>query len=220
MANDVLTATNQDEVYSSNRLPGYFFLGDFYVMLEIIDKLPSRGTVIQIGTFLGRSAKFWAELFRQQNKIYNIICLDTYDNTADDVFNQHLRSKFAGDIATVTSFLHKKKTNLEIVIDNLKQYGEIQHYVYDIFVNSPEDIQASNIVCVFDDAVHTRQGVKQSFDSWFNRLEYDGIYCGHDYSLNFLEVMETVNNIAAENDLKLQLPRKDSSMYYLIKKRV
>lgn len=202
-----------DEIYLNNRLPGYFFSGDFHALAEIVEKLPDSGTVIHIGTFLGRSAKFWIELFRSHNKKYKIICLDTYENDAEHVYDLHLTSNFAGDISTIKSFLVREKTNLEMVQYFLKDYEEIECKVYDIFLNKPEDVVTSNIVCVFDDAVHTAQGVKQCFDSWFDKIEVGGIYCGHDY--NF--VKDTIEDISKENKLNLVLPRKDSSMYYFIK---
>lgn len=204
-----------EDIYIKNRIPGHFYLGDFYSLVEISNLLPESGTILNIGTYFGRSAKFWADILRHQNKQYQIICLDIFTNRAEDVFDAYMGTGSAGDLLLIKDFLHKTKNNLEMAQDILKEYKEIKFSTYDILTDSPKKINIDNLKCVFDDSLHTTKGVDKCFQDWFPLLGSDGIYCGHDYSPGWHpEVFRQVNIISKNMKLKIHIPRKDSSMYY------
>lgn len=204
-------------LYNQNKFPGYFFNGDFKTLVDVVRQLPNKGTIVEIGTFLGRSTKFWADTSKLLNKEFDIICLDTYNNKGSDVFNENLNARIGGTLNSVNKFVHNKLTNLEMLEENFKQYKNIKFIKYDIFKNTPESLRLNDVVCVFDDAVHTSQGVTKTFNDWFPILEYNGIYCGHDYSQNYPEVISTINSITSTNNLNLVKPKQNSSMYYFTK---
>lgn len=200
--------------YVDNTIPGYFFIGDYYSLEEIVKQLPNSGTLVEIGTFLGRTAMFWAELLRKHNKKYRIICLDLFENKGEEVWKNSMISIFAGDIKTVLDLVKNKKDNYTLVKELLAKYPEIELHKFDLYKNTPNELDIKNVTCVFEDAEHTRSGVRQCLNNWYPLLEPNGIYCGHDFSPNFREVILEVNTFANENNLEIVTPRQDSTVYY------
>lgn len=214
----MMTIEELNEIYFENPIIGFFQLGDFYRLNDIVDKLPDEGTIVHVGTYFGRSASLLADLFRSKNKKYKIVCLDTYDNVPALVAEQYNSNVgLTGDISTISNFLLGVQSNIDSARENLKDYLEIECHVYDIFKNKPQELNLSNVVCVFDDSVHSEAGVTQVFNDWYPVLEEKGIYCGHDYSETFMEVFNTVNRLVEENNVELQLPTAGSSVFHFIK---
>ena len=62
---------------------------------DIVNDLPESGKMIEIGSYVGKSAVAWAEAFEQAGKEYTIHCVDTFQGITDKgrttVMNEELK---------------------------------------------------------------------------------------------------------------------------------
>lgn len=199
---------------------GYIYEGDFEAFKSIVNYLPNEGTLVEIGCLMGRSSVLWAEIFRRYKKNYKIYCLDIFDYTPKTFLDSHLSSSFTRigrHIKTLRPFINNDLNHYQMFKEITKDYKEIEPIIFDIFKNSPKDLNIDKVTCVFDDSVHNKEAALINLNNWFNRLEENGLYCGHDYSDNFPGLVDGITEFCYNNNLKVHT-KKDSVTYYLSKK--
>ncbi len=195
----------------TNLPPGSFFNNDILAIYDIACRLPNSGLLVEIGSFVGRSATCWAQIFRQLGKKYRIYCLDTYHNSIEEIYkrNRNFENYFRDNPKVMTM------NNFEFIQYAVRDYPEIICVEFDLFKMSPKDLGINQVDCVFDDSLHSKQSIEKCFDDWYPIINLGGVYCGHDYDSNFPTVVNTVNRIAQTNDLTVH--NKDSSVFYFLK---
>jgi hypothetical protein len=158
-------------------------------------EIPKNGTVVEIGSFLGRSGWHWAKSVDPSVTVY---CIDSWDTALYHRYNiDEVRSKLRGN-NTNTSINFSIETFLENVKDcpNIIPIKARSPYI-------PKDIleKLTNLDCVYIDDSHVNPEFKINFDFWRDRVRPGGIFCGDDFHAG--DVCLTVGRYSAKNRKQL-----------------
>lgn len=198
-------AARQDyaDLFGSGDVPGYLTEADIDAIEQLVNKLPSTGTIVEVGTFLGKSAVEWANNTAKQTKDFKIICIDSFTSPVE-ILQDLLR---AADFDVPESdnhfqmFRHYTKDHSNIV-------------ALEAFFN--EDFEFDHeIDLLFEDSDHTQKTLSHALPFWWSRIKQGGILSGHDYQMR--DVKTAVDTFAVINNLKLKI-FSNSSIWYIEKK--
>jgi predicted O-methyltransferase YrrM len=67
-------------LFGPGDVPGYLSEEDMQAIGELVTMIPPTGILVEVGTFLGKSAVEWAKNIQQQHKDYKIICIDSFNS--------------------------------------------------------------------------------------------------------------------------------------------
>lgn len=166
--------------YDLENLPfGYINPNEAKILASYASTIPENGVIVEVGSFLGRSAVILA---RHAKPTVKIFCIDTFDEN-HMVTTDTMGLSYRPEVNSVLN-LHKefiKNTAMYKNIIPLKGY-------------SPYDIEYPNyeIDMFFLDAGHINPNDKDNLDFFFPLVKYNGIICGHDYYNEFPDVIENV----------------------------
>jgi len=143
-----------------NDVHGYFGYGKLYE--SIVDEIPDNETIIEIGSYKGRSTSYLMELCLKKQKKINIICIDHFLGSVEH----------QGEANLYDNFLHNTSNMLyryPIVV--LKgDSNEIHKFI-------PE----KSIYACMIDASHDYVSVKKDICNYLPKIKSGGIICGDDY---------------------------------------
>lgn len=190
------------ELFGSGDVPGYLTEGDMSAIEQLVDKIPNAGTIVEIGSFLGKSAVEWAKNTHKKNKNYKIICIDSFNSQVD----------ILEDLLKVADFdIPKLDSHLEMFYHYTSPYKNIVPLETFFDENFQFDL---NVDLVFEDSDHTQKTLSHALPFWWQRLNNGGILSGHDYSVR--EVKTSVDLFALSNNLTVK-KFPDSSIWYIEK---
>lgn len=168
-----------------NNIPGFFNDKDIQVVQQLGKKIKDNGIIVEIGSFVGRSAVSWA---KSVNNTVDIICIDRYvDNNIEDTIDNW--ECLSGKNFTIDD-IHPTNDNFIKYTSPYKNIQQLKGY-------SPQDIYTDwdkNVDLVFIDAAHSNyELLMNNLCYWLYWLKDDGILCGHDFRLHN-EVVVNMNN--------------------------
>jgi len=175
---------------------------------QIAQKLPDNCTIVELGTFFGKSAICWAEVLRGLNKTCKIYTLDLFHLTNKIAIDYKVNSSLCG-IESIWPFILGECSHLEIVQRLVEPYPEIELVVSD-FYNDPADFK--NVDCVYYDGWDDA-GLGECIDKWLAVLNENGIYSGQWYHLP--KLAEKAESLS----MNLIIPKEYSTVYYLERKQ-
>lgn len=202
------------EYIMHSNVPGWFSDGDIAAITKIAEQLPDQGVLVELGVGFGRSTTIWAELFRKMNKSYTIIGVDKFQHVPIEInyVHEHI-SPIDGDRTLLTPFLNGKQTQYDVAKRMTQDYPEIQLVKHDLETDEPfiRDVQ-----CIFEDSKHTPDAYNHVIRNWYNKLDRNGIFCGHDYSRElFPDLVDAIDVYADIHDLEI-VTYPDSVVYSYI----
>jgi predicted O-methyltransferase YrrM len=198
----VAARQDYEDLFGSGDVPGYLTEGDMAAIEQLVKKIPDTGTIVEVGSFLGKSAIEWAKNTAKQNKDYKIICIDSFTSTIE----------ILQDLLDTADF---------VVPDSDSHFQMFRHYTkpysnivwLEAFFN--EDFEFDQQVdLLFEDSDHTQRTLNHALPFWWSRINPGGILSGHDYCLR--EVKTAVDIFAVINNLEVKL-FSDSSIWYIEK---
>ena len=160
------------------------------------------GITVEIGTYLGGSAKILAE---GSKKVY---CIDVFEDI--DLIKNKEAKKECKDIWKDKGFTYKDiKAKLELVYENIEVIkGESEQVA--------KEWKKEQIDLIFIDGDHTYEGVKTDFESWFPHLRKGAIILFHNS--NYKSVQKFAMELTKDKRVKvLGLPQ--NSLIVVFKKR-
>lgn len=146
---------------------GYCNFADIYA--RMVQEAPDEAHLVEIGTFLGRSACLMAELIRESGKPLLFDTVDLFDDS-------HLPEWAKKDIAG--------KTKLQVCRQYLVQAG-VDHLVNIVplpSVKAAELFQDKSVWFAWIDADHSREAVAADVAAWYPKIKPGGYIGGHDYN--------------------------------------
>jgi predicted O-methyltransferase YrrM len=176
------------------------------IELKIIESLakevPPNGLIVEVGSMFGRSAICWASTASSSD----VYCIDFfYENfkSTHSIPDDHcIENRFP---------LSDKEYNIKHeFISNTKHLPNI-HMIQG---ESPKDFPEINkeIDLFFLDAAHSNPSDWDNLCYFVPLIRSGGMICGHDYSIDYPDVMRNVNEISKQ--LKLPVVRfSDSSIW-------
>lgn len=190
-------------LFGSGNVPGYFADGDIAAVEQIVGMLPTNSRIVELGSFLGKSAVIWAEQLINQGKQGTIVCIDT----------------FQASPTTLNMLL--EEAEFDVPPGELNQSEMFDYYTKDWpNIQKLQCLFDKNFVwnldvdCAFEDSDHSEKTLSISLPFWWDCLKSQGILCGHDYTL--LTVKKMVDLFALEKQVKVQL--FNNSSIWMIRK--
>ena len=144
---------------------GYFNPANEKKLREIITSKPIK-TVIEVGTWLGASARFMASLLPADGKLYAV---DHFLGSAEILLESHPdRNKVA--------------TMYQQFLSNVI-HTNLTHKIIPVRMSSLEAAQALNVHAdlIYIDASHDEESVYNDILAWYPKLNLHGVMCGDDY---------------------------------------
>ncbi len=132
--------------------------------LQICLSVKPAYTVIEVGSWLGKSTRFIASFIPEDGRVYAV---DTWLGSSEE--DVHMKDS--------------RLTHLyQLFLSNVKQAG-LAHKIIPIRMESLEaakglDVQAD---LIYLDAAHDTESVYQDILAWYSHLVKDGIFCGDDW---------------------------------------
>lgn len=167
-------------------IPGWFNFDDVY--REFVDRMES-GTIVEIGSWLGRSVVYLAEYVLEQQKDIRIYSVDTWQGSNEEAHRKYLE-EIGGADALYEQFL---KNISPLPIDSIIPIRRASVEAAKLFADDSLDV-------VYIDASHNYIDVANDIDAWISKVKNGGIIAGHDYSPNIWNgVVCTVNATFGEN---------------------
>lgn len=191
-------------LFGPGEVPGYLSHEDMQALEELCALLPKSGTLVEVGSFLGKSAVEFSKNFEKLQKNYTIICIDSF-NAPIGVLERLLRE---ADFEVPAG----KIDNL----DMFKYYTQNQKNIFPVtgFFNE-KFVFPSKVEAVFEDSTHTLSYLNYALPFWWEHISSGGILSGHDYGG---EVRTAVDIFAAIRRLPVHtFQDKQSSIWYIRK---
>lgn len=164
-----------------DKIPGWLPSDDAKVLYELSTNLPPKSTVLEIGTYQGRSAVLFAS-----NLSNRVVCIDPLEPGTDEqnhltiteaeVYNLHKNIDLYSNIEWV------RKRSINVIWDDLAIVG---------LTNYP-------IRLIFIDANHQYPFPKEDYKHFYPLLEPECIVAFHDYGKTFPGVRQSVEELQAE----------------------
>jgi SAM-dependent methyltransferase len=152
-------------------VPGWMKEYDLQVVEKLAQRIPRDGSMIEIGSFMGRSSVAWA---MSAHPSVSIKCIDLWG--AQGYFENREWGELTdcpdGDLSVYTGSYQ------DTFRDMTKRFPNVRG----IQGNSRDDYDISDLDLVFLDGDHHFTGVKADLANWSKRLKPDGLLCGHDFA--------------------------------------
>ena len=129
---------------------------------QFIQQLPNNCIIVEVGSYAGHSA----ELFLNSNKIKTLYCIDPWCNGYDDK-----------DSASESDMIEVENSFDTLVLNKFDNVIKLKHTSKDA-VKLFED---ESLDCVYIDANHQYEAVKEDILLWLPKVKKNGIISGHDY---------------------------------------
>lgn len=141
-------------------LPGFFDFNDLYE--DWAKKFDNGAVIVEVGSYLGRSACFLADQIKKSGKDIKLVCVDPWTP-------EFLESK-TGD-AIYENFLAAVRI------------GGFQNIIVPIRGTSlmAAKLLRDDLDAVFIDADHSYESVKSDIRAWIEKVRPGGVLAGHDF---------------------------------------
>jgi predicted O-methyltransferase YrrM len=161
-------------------VPGWFDFQGLYS--EIVKSAKDGDKLVEVGSFLGKSACYMLEEIDKSKKNLPFFCVDVWDLTKDDQFAETAEMPWGekyvdftrkiGNTAFYDFFCH----NIKFSPSAKFLTGKIQNYSWE----AAKSFNDESCFFVFIDAGHSYESVKKDLVAWYPKVKKGGIFAGHD----------------------------------------
>jgi hypothetical protein len=184
-----------------NDIQGFFNYEAVYDHAVSIAKHNSK--FVEVGTWLGKSAIYLANLIKQSNKNIQFYTVDT----CTGVPNDSIKLEQDHSVNFKPTIDSEGGNTARLLIQNIYDCG-VQDFVIPIITNSVKAsrmFEDGSLDFVFIDASHNYFEVKKDLHCWWPKIKVGGLLMGHDYDNNFPEVVRAVNEFFNKNNYDAQM---------------
>lgn len=152
-----------------HNVPGHMNFEGLYA--DAVNRVPDGGTMVEVGTWRGRSLAFLAVQALHSGKKLDIVGVDAFEDSPDahmmeDPINQNSFPTMASVAAYFTE---------------LPQVRLIKALSWD----AAAEFKDESVDFCFIDACHAYEAVKKDLDAWWPKIKKGGVFAGHDYDINY-----------------------------------
>jgi predicted O-methyltransferase YrrM len=165
-------------------IPGWMTRPELEVIARAARAVPANGTIVEIGSYAGRSSVHWAA---NSDPSVEIFCIDPFDAVIDDFSFAHIQ----GDASNV-----RDRPSGEIFAEQTRDWA---HRLTPLAQLSPPATWERPADVIFVDGDHTAEGVTRDLRFWIDHLKPGARLLGHDW--DDARVREAVEAFAAERGL-------------------
>jgi predicted O-methyltransferase YrrM len=168
-------------------VPGWFDFQDIYD--HAVHEAREGDSLVEVGTFLGRSALYMAEKIKESGKNLDFYVVDPWRRCEeiDWVFDP-TRPEGAAIQAHGGSLFEAFAWYLE--------HSGLSDYIRVLRMRSEQAaklFELNNLSFVFIDGSHIYENVVIDLDAWYSRLCGGALFAGHDYSQDWPGVVKAVD---------------------------
>lgn len=170
----------------NNEILGYMLEHELKVLESLALRVPENGTVVEVGSFFGRSAACWAMTLPKAN----IYCIDNYYDGFDWICDIEVPDIYAAQNKNPRfNQVYNLKQEFEKNTKDLPNITAIQGYSPNVEYNG------GDIDLFFLDAGHTNPSDWDNLCHWVPLVKKGGIICGHDYEYKYPAVVQNVKRL-------------------------
>ncbi len=160
-------------------IPGFFDFMDIYD--QAVAEANDGDVLIEVGTFLGKSAAYMAEQIRKSGKRLNFTCVDNWDPIAYKNWQEGVKN----DPPNPWPCPELDGMELQAAFWHcMKQVGnEFQMIAAHSSVKVASWIDDRSLSFAFIDANHLYDGIGADIAAWRNKVRPGGLLGGHDYDV-------------------------------------
>ena len=131
---------------------------------------PDNAHIVEVGSWLGKSAIYLASEFAGYGKRVRIDCVDTWDGGNDE----YLKNKI-GSLNLYDAFIQN--------VDDAG-FSDIIKPIREKSILAAERYENNSLDLVWIDAGHSYEEVKEDIKAWYPKVRYGGLIAGHDFAIN------------------------------------
>lgn len=166
------------------RPPFWHAVHGFFDYDDLYDDMAKRALdgdcIVEVGSFLGRSACYLGSKIKQSRKKITLLCVDVWPSTykLDDGGPKEIEAPFETFLANI-----RQADLLDVVIP----------------IRAPSTVAATfvrnGLSSVFIDGDHSYEACRDDIVAWLPKVRRGGILAGHDYSDSFPGVIKAANEL-------------------------
>lgn len=158
---------------STEEIEGWFSYAKLYEWL--LAQMPSDGTFVELGAWLGKSSSCLCDLATTQN----IFIVDSWLGSESE--------------RSTTHKLAVEQDIYKIFLDNM---GDRRFTPMRMTSREAADLfEDESVDAAFIDLEHTYEAVKEDISLWLPKIKADGFLAGHDYSPGWPGVIQAVDEL-------------------------
>ena len=200
----------------NEKILGWFKIADFESLEFLVKNVPENGSIIELGSFLGRSTWCMAKTCHPTVQVHCFdLWYDLYYCDKDTVVPGQIANpseKCVEILQTLNCSLSDLFPQEEKFIENTKGCPNIVRYKMNIQdIDWREDL----VDLVFLDAFHSQEReFKTCVRYWKDKIKPNGVISGHDYADYFPEKKMWIDQLANEFSQKVVVRNPKSSVWY------
>jgi hypothetical protein len=172
------------------------------VMAQVFNVIKPR-IIVEVGTWKGRSASYWASFFRQNKMDGAVVCVDTWLGAIE-----HLEGTRGPDWDIRPYMKHGFPYLYYQFLANMAHEG-VQDYIFPLPCTSTLGAQylanrGIKADIVYIDASHEENDVYEDAKAYWKIVRPGGVISGDDYHVSWCSVICGVNRFAKEVGLPIQ----------------
>ena len=170
-------------------IPGFMKVKELQILERLAKNVPENGTIVELGSFMGRSSWAFAKSAPSSVKVYCIDCWEGF--TIDDKI----------------TLMNSYRKDLAYDIKDFKNFVKDYRISYQSKANPPKSMwpKTKKADIIFIDASHVSPDVDNDIAFWYPRLKENGLLLGHDFNvLLFPDVCRAVINFSEKVDLPIK----------------
>jgi hypothetical protein len=138
---------------------------------HLIFTAPENATFVEVGSWLGASMCYAATEAKNREKTINFYAVDTWCGTPETSLVAKVQ-EYGGNEGMIKKFMnHMKNAGVQQMITPLPMTS----------IEASSKFKDESIDCVFIDASHSYEDVKNDIKYWYPKIKKSGIIAGHDY---------------------------------------
>jgi hypothetical protein len=166
-------------------IPGWFDFHDTY--RRWVAEVPDGGTIVEVGTYMGRSAAFLAVEAINSGKRLELCCVDTWEGSPE---MQHI-------------LVVKEGRMYEQCVANLAPVEGALTLLRGSSVDKATLFEDASVDRVWLDGDHTTAGLLADFEAWWPKVKPGGELGGHDFG--WFGVTPAVERFAQRHGLVIEV---------------
>jgi predicted O-methyltransferase YrrM len=163
-----------------NLIEGWFNFEDVY--RDAVLAAREGGTLVEVGTFLGRSLAFLAVEAHNADKGLRVFCVDHWKGSSAEPLYKGIMEEHGGDLYPAWR-QNMKQHGLLTLVTPLRMPS----------LDAAEHFEDESIDFVFLDAGHDYESISADIEAWLPKVVPGGTLAGHDYEWYFGAVVQAVD---------------------------
>jgi predicted O-methyltransferase YrrM len=158
---------NADAVQSWEKIPGWFDWARFYE--EQVRALPHRATIVEVGSFLGRSITYLAQTMKWYRKDLRLVAVDTFIGSESDPIVLHAVAREGGSLRDAFE-AYLRACDVQDCIEVMTMES----------VSAAQQFADRSVDVVLLDGDHSYAGLTADLLAWLPKVKPWGYLAGHD----------------------------------------